>query len=140
MNPYESPSANVASSKLDRQSPAAWKTVLFGLGGAILGYVLLTILANLEPWQFYTIRSLVTGKTVMSEIVAHPADRWVQVALFLGFIFGGTYVGFRIATSQRVLQSENSTNQGSDSLTYDACDTAEEGGELETPMMRVSKS
>jgi hypothetical protein len=141
MNPYESPSVDVAPSRFDRQRPIAWKTVVFGLGGALIGYIFFTILANLEPWQFYTIRSFVTGKTAMSDITAHPADPWVQLGLFLGFIFGGTYVGFRIARRQRTtLQRDNAANTTSASLADDAHDNAESGGQPEPPMTRFLKS
>ena len=97
MNPYESPSGNDAVAKLDHQHPRAWRTVVFGMAGSVIGYILLTILANLEQWQFYTIRSFVTGRTAMSEIVEHPADGWVQLILLLVFTFGGLYAGLRIA-------------------------------------------
>ena len=71
--------------------------MVYGLGGAFLGYVLWHLLGSLEDWQYYAIRSAVTGETAMSSIIAHPADRWVVWGLFLGFIFGGTFAGFAIA-------------------------------------------
>ena len=70
---------------------------MFGFGGAFVGYVLLTILANMEDWQFYTIRSTITGETAMSQIVQHPADRWISLSLFIIFVFGGAFAGFWIA-------------------------------------------
>jgi hypothetical protein len=94
-NPYESPS--VSSSTDDavrrRPRPRAGRTIFYGFGGALLGYVCLTILANLEGWQFYAIRSLVTGETAMSRIIEHPADCWVVRSLFFIFVLGGTLVG-----------------------------------------------
>ncbi len=97
INPYESPTAiNSAAAKVSSR-PRSWRTILYGLGGAFLGYVGLTILANLEDWQFYTIRSFVTGEIAMSEITQHPADRWVMFSLIFGFILGGAAVGFWLA-------------------------------------------
>lgn len=55
----------------------------FGVVGWIIG-------ANLEDWQFHTIRSWITGETVMSEIIQHPADIWVCYTIFgLCILFGG---------------------------------------------------
>jgi len=67
------------------------------LAGVAGGYACLTIAANLEDWQFYTIRSFVTGKTVMSEIVAHPADRWIAPMLLVVFGFLGGALGLLFA-------------------------------------------
>lgn len=55
----------------------------------MLGYLCLTALANCENFQFYTIRSIVTGRRAMSEIVDHPADRFVVPILFAVFVVGG---------------------------------------------------
>jgi hypothetical protein len=77
--------------------PSGWATALHGFGGAFAGYAALTILANLEPWDFYTIRSALTGETAMSRIIEHPADRWIILGLFISFIFGGAFAGFWIA-------------------------------------------
>jgi hypothetical protein len=71
--------------------------VAFGFGGAFVGYIALTIFANLEAWQFYTIRRTLTGETAMSRIVAHPADRWIILGLFVSFVFGGAFSGFWVA-------------------------------------------
>jgi hypothetical protein len=57
----------------------------------------LVIAANLENWQFYSIRTFVTGKSVMSEIVIHPADRWVVPVLLVVFISLGSALGILIA-------------------------------------------
>jgi hypothetical protein len=43
--------------------------------GGWAGYFAATIAANLEDIQFYAIRRWVTGKSVLMEIVYHPADR-----------------------------------------------------------------
>jgi len=51
----------------------------------------------MEAWQFYTIRSTLTGETAMSRIVAHPADRWIVLGLFTSFVFGGAFAGFWVA-------------------------------------------
>mgnify|MGYP001096357271 CR=1 FL=1 len=75
--------------------------IWFAVAGAATGYLTLFVLANLEDWQFYTIRSLVTGRRVMSEIVAHPADRWVGPALFVGFMGGGAMAGALMARCPR---------------------------------------
>jgi len=40
-----------------------------GFTGAAVGYLFLTVAANLEDWQFYTLRWVVTGRSAMSEIV-----------------------------------------------------------------------
>jgi hypothetical protein len=71
--------------------------VLFGFGGAFFGFMFLTILANMESWQFYTIRSTLTGETAMSQITQHPVDRWIVFGLFVSFIFGGAFTGFWVA-------------------------------------------
>jgi hypothetical protein len=92
-NPYESPSADTSPNSAARPRPCAWQTIIFGVVGAFLGYLCLSIFANLEGWQFYTVRSLVTGETSMQGITEHPADRWVVLSLFVGFVFGGAFVG-----------------------------------------------
>ena len=71
---------------------AAWY-VLAALAGAATGFAGLTVLANLENFSLYTIRSLVTGKRAMSEIVNHPADRWVVPVLLAMFLIGGAATG-----------------------------------------------
>lgn len=96
-NPYESPRAiNTAAAKA-HHSPRPWRTIFYGFGGAFVGYVFLMVLANLEDWQFYTIRSFVTGETAMSKITEHPADRWVMLGLVFSFVLGGAVVGFCFA-------------------------------------------
>jgi hypothetical protein len=97
-NPYESPTTDTAEvSKLATSRPSALRTVLFGFGGAFVGYVFLTFLANMESWRFYTIRSTLTGETAMSQITQHPADRWIVSGLFVSFVFGGAFLGFLVA-------------------------------------------
>jgi hypothetical protein len=71
--------------------------VLPGLLGAFAGFLLLTVAANLEQWQFYTIRSYATGKTVMSEIVAQPANKWIYFILYVVSIGGGVVTGVLFA-------------------------------------------
>lgn len=68
-----------------------------GFAGAAAGSLCLTVVAHLEEWQFYTVRALVTGRSAMSQIVAHPADRWVVLAHFGVFILGGAIVGMLAA-------------------------------------------
>ena len=82
-NPYESP----------RHFFRVGATILYGFGGALIAYVLLTILANMESWQFYTIRCVLTGETSISRITTHWADDWIVGALFVAFIGGGTVAG-----------------------------------------------
>jgi len=97
-NPYESPTTDIAeASKRAASRPSILRTALFGFGGAFAGYILLAILANMESWQFYTIRSTLTGETVMSQIAQHPADRWIVFGLFVSFVFGGAFAGFWVA-------------------------------------------
>jgi hypothetical protein len=104
INPYESPRAiNSPATKVSMR-PGPWRTIFYGFGGAFVGYACLTILANLEDWQFYTIRSFVTGETAMSEITQHPADRWVMHGLVFGFILGGAAVGFWLARQHTTLK------------------------------------
>ncbi len=67
----------------------AFRLTRAGTGGTVAGYFVLTVAANLETWQFYRLRSWVTGRVVMSEIVAHPADRWVVPVLLALFVGGG---------------------------------------------------
>jgi hypothetical protein len=76
--------------------PALRHGIAAAVGGAT-GYLCLTILANLEDWQFYTLRSLVTGKSAMYEIVDHPADAWVVPVLLVLFIFTGAASGVLVA-------------------------------------------
>ena len=97
-NPYESPTTDTAeASKRAASRPSILRTVLFGFGGAFFGFMFLTILANMESWQFYTIRSTLTGETAMSQITQHPVDRWIVFGLFVSFIFGGAFTGFWVA-------------------------------------------
>ncbi len=63
------------------------------LVGASVGFLCLTIAANLGEWSFYTLRSLVTGRTAMSEIVYHPADTFVVPLLLVVFVGGGAMSG-----------------------------------------------
>jgi hypothetical protein len=69
------------------------RNTLGGLTGAAIGYFALCIAANLENWQFYTLRSFVTGRTAMSQIVADPADRWVTPVLLVLFVSGAAVAG-----------------------------------------------
>lgn len=71
------------------------------LVGEAVGYLCLFILANAEDWQYYTIRSFVTGKTAMSDIIMHPADRWIAPILFVTFIFSGSILGILTAIKRR---------------------------------------
>ena len=73
------------------------------LAGAFAGYMLLVVLANLEDFQFYTLRSAVTGRTAMSQIVEHPADRWIAPALFVVFLSAGAVAGVLAARWCRIV-------------------------------------
>ena len=111
-NPYESPTTDTAeASKRAASRPSILRTVLFGFGGAFLGFMFLTILANMESWQFYTIRSTLTGETAMSQITQHPVDRWIVFGLFVSFIFGGAFTGFwvRVATLANLPENRQQT-------------------------------
>jgi hypothetical protein len=83
----------------------AFRYFLAAFVGGAVGYLGLFILANVEDWQFYTIRSLVTGKIVMSEIVEHPADGWVAPVLFVTFISIGSALG--ILTARRLRRADS---------------------------------
>src|SRR5262249_50230051 len=76
---------------------ATWRAVTSRIKGAIpyavaaavgscIGYTACATAANLEDFQFYTIRSWATGKEAMSEIVEHPADRWIIIGLVSLFV------------------------------------------------------
>lgn len=74
-----------------------FRYILAALVGAVGGYLCLIVAANLEDWQFYTIRSFVTGQSVMSQIVEHPADRWVVPVLSVVFVSFGSALGIFLA-------------------------------------------
>lgn len=76
----------------------AIRKAVAAIGGALVGYLCLTVMANLERWQFHSIRSWVTGKSAMSDIVAHPADQWVIPVLLVAFVCGGAACGVWIAS------------------------------------------
>jgi len=80
---------------------AALRYTVWTIAGVVAGFLGLILLANWEGFQFYTIRSLVTGKTAMSEIVSHPADRWVVPVLYAVFLGGGAVAGVLIARRRR---------------------------------------
>jgi hypothetical protein len=71
--------------------------LLSALAGAFVGYVCLALFANLESFQFYTIRSFVTGQSAMSEIMEHPADQWVGLVIWVVFLGCGAAVGVRVS-------------------------------------------
>ncbi|MEQ8787000.1 MAG: hypothetical protein RIC55_11900 [Pirellulaceae bacterium] len=97
MNPYASPADDRSPGAKAPRRPAAWRTVLYGLLGAVLGYFLLSFLAALEPWPLYTVRSLVTGVTAMSRITQHPADLWTIRSLVFTCVIVGAALGMRLA-------------------------------------------
>jgi hypothetical protein len=74
-------------------SPQRQRYIVRGLVGAAVGFTLWIIAGNREDLSFYTIRSFVTGKTAMSEIMEHPADPWVYWGLVTVFIGGGAALG-----------------------------------------------
>lgn len=96
INPYESPKV-VDSSRTKPLRPRPWPTILYGIGGAFLGYVCIITFANLEDRPFYTIRSFVTGETAPVLIMEHPADAWVINGLMFAFILGGAAAGLWLA-------------------------------------------
>ena len=99
-NPYEPSPSEAASDQPLTPCPSAWSTILYGLGGAFVGFLFLTMLASIEVWPFYTIRSTLIGESAMSRIVAHPADRWIVLGLTSGFILVGTFAGLRLARGE----------------------------------------
>jgi hypothetical protein len=77
------------------------RTSLAAIAGAAVGYFCLFIVANLEDIQFYTIRSLVTGKESGIEIISHPADEWVAPVLLVVFVLTGSVLGILTARRRR---------------------------------------
>jgi hypothetical protein len=71
----------------------AVRCILAGVIGVFVGYSACTVAGNLEEYPFFTIRQWVTGKTVMSEIVHHPASKWIIPILVSFFVLGGATVG-----------------------------------------------
>jgi hypothetical protein len=71
----------------------AVRAALAGAAGGICGYLACAVAANLEAYQFYTVRRWVTGESVMSSIVQHPADRWVTPAIVILFVSVGVAAG-----------------------------------------------
>lgn len=72
-------------------------TIVLGLGGAVIGFVIYSIVGNLEGWGFYTIRSILTGEDSMYAIKKHPADFWIMTGLFASFLLGGLFLGLWLA-------------------------------------------
>lgn len=100
VNPYQAPAAENERSRRQSSRPKAWLTIAFGLGGALIGYVVLVVLANLEDRPFYSLRRLVTGEDAMSRIVVHPANWWLDIVLASFFLLGGATIGFWYARRQ----------------------------------------
>jgi hypothetical protein len=96
-NPYEPPRSDRSVDPHPSIVRRALRHTAYGFGGAFVGYVLLVIFANLESWQFYTIRSAITGESAMSRITMHPADPWIKLGLFVAFIGGGIAAGIWLA-------------------------------------------
>jgi hypothetical protein len=82
-----------------------FRYLLAALAGAAVGYLCLVVVANLESIQFYTIRSLVTGKGSGLEIISHPADRLVVPVLFVVFVSIGSVLGILTARKLRPTDS-----------------------------------
>jgi len=93
----------------------ALRYILAGLGGAAAGYFVLVVAANLEDRHFYTLRSLVTGRAAMSEIVAHPADCWVIRVLLAVFVGGGAMAAILLARPSRQLVQRHAVPRASPS-------------------------
>src|SRR5262249_14675971 len=68
--------------------------ILIGTCGGYLAFVLAY---NLEDWPFYRLRSWVTGKTAIAEIIEQPADDWITLVLLLLLILSGVTIGIFIA-------------------------------------------
>jgi hypothetical protein len=79
----------------------AVRYILAALTGAAVGCFVLVVAANMEGRPFYTLRALVTSRTAMREILAHPADRWVLPALLAVFVTGGAVTGVLLARRAR---------------------------------------
>lgn len=65
--------------------------------GGIVGFGGFILAGNMENFGFFRIRQWITGKTVMSEIIHHPADQWIIPVLELLFILIGTISGILFA-------------------------------------------
>ena len=95
-NPYDPPQSESNRDRSPTLLRCFARNVTFGFGGAFGGYVILVVLANMESWQFYTIRSTFTGETAMANITMHPADPWIKLAIFATCIGGGLVVGLLV--------------------------------------------
>jgi hypothetical protein len=62
--------------------------------GAGSGYITCTIVANMETYQFYSLRCLATGRTEIHDIRDHPVDRWIIPIIVAVFVFGGAILGY----------------------------------------------
>jgi hypothetical protein len=75
----------------------SFKFLLMSVVGAFSGYGVCTIIANCEDYQFYTVRKLVTGKSAMSQIMEHPADKWITPGIVVFSLLVGALVGYLYA-------------------------------------------
>lgn len=91
----------MAGGSNDHWKRAIGRIVWYGpatVAGVTIGFVALFVYANSEDWVYYSARSFVTGRTAMSEIVDHPADFWVCLAIPAVFLTVGGVVGVAIAS------------------------------------------
>jgi hypothetical protein len=86
---------------------------LAALAGSAVGYACLSVIANLEDRPFYALRSFVTQRSAMSEIVTHPADRWIVPVLLAGSVSLGAASGVLIAKRSRPPKAEAHSRSGS---------------------------
>ena len=73
--------------------------VVFGAGN---GFFVAIVVGNFENFAFYSVRSWVTGRTAMSDIVRHAADGWIIPAIYGLLVVTGAAVAIIAA---RLLQA-----------------------------------
>lgn len=96
-NPYQPPELPDSQRPHYQLPTNSILTIVLGLGGAVIGFVIYSIVGNLEGWGFYTIRSILTGEDSMYAIKKHPADFWIMTGLFASFLLGGLFLGLWLA-------------------------------------------
>ena len=96
-NPYESPKCPDREQKRYQSPTKSILTVVLGLGGAVIGFVIYAILSIMEGYAFYTLLSTLTGENAPYAIANHPATFWIEIGLFASFLLGGLISGLWLA-------------------------------------------
>jgi hypothetical protein len=89
-----------------RKTIGVFLAVLMGAGCGELAF---RFAGSLENFPFYTLRHWVTGKSVMSEIVYHPADNWIIPAVEVFFDLSGVALGLLLAWLLQPIKPGNLT-------------------------------